>query len=76
MKTTLSAADREAVEKAVKEGLEWLESHVDASPEEIKEAQKGWEDVIRPIFVRMYGAAGGGSAAAATEAEPRVEEVD
>lgn len=76
VKTTLSAADREAVEKTVKEGLEWLESHGDAGPEEIKEAQNGWEDIIRPIFVRMYGATGGGSAAAEPQVEPRVEEVD
>ena len=74
VKSTLSAEDRDAVEKTVKEGLAWLESHADAEAAEVKEEQKKWEDVIRPLFVKMYAAGGGG--ATATSGEPRVEEVD
>jgi L1 cell adhesion molecule like protein len=71
VKSTLSAEDRDAVEKTVKEGLAWLESHADAEAAEVKEAQKGWEDVIRPLFVKMYE---GNTGVPVTE--PRVEEVD
>jgi L1 cell adhesion molecule like protein len=71
VKSTLSAEDRDAVEKTVKEGLAWLEAHADAEAAEVKEAQKGWEDVIRPLFVKMYE---GNTGVPVTE--PRVEEVD
>lgn len=72
VKSTLSAEDRETVEKTVKEGLAWLESHADAEATEVKEAQKGWEDVIRPLFVKMYE----GGAKAESEPSVRVDEVD
>ena len=40
------------VENVVKEGIEWLESHPDASKEEYEEKQKMYEDKIKPIMMK------------------------
>lgn len=73
VKTQLGTEDIDAVEKAVTEGLEWLEQNISATSEEIKEKQKEWEELIRPILMKLY-------AASATQAEPAkeptVDEVD
>ncbi len=72
VKSQLSSDDIDTVEKAVTEGLEWLEQNSSASAEEVKEKQKGWEETIRPILMKLYAAASG------TEPtpEPKVDEVD
>lgn len=80
VKTALGEGDREAVEAAVKAGLEWLDENRDAHVEAVQAKQKEWEEVIRPILMKLY--AGAGAAADAAEASggaaggPRVEEVD
>jgi len=82
VKTTLSEADRSAVESTVKEGLEWLDANRESPADEYKEKQKDWENTIRPILMKLYAASAGkpgaadGMAGATDGASPRVEEVD
>jgi heat shock protein 1/8 len=70
VKSQLGAEDIDTVEKAVTEGLEWLEQNTSASAEEIKEKQKAWEETIRPILMKLY------AAASEPTPEPKVDEVD
>jgi len=49
--------------------------------DEVKEKQKTWEDIVRPVLMKVYAAsAGKGDPAAGmsggSDAGPRVEEVD
>ncbi len=78
VKSQLGAEDIDTVEKAVTEGLEWLEQNTSASAEEIKEKQKAWEETIRPILMKLYAAASGAPDGSASEPthEPKVDEVD
>lgn len=67
----LSDDDKETIEKAVNEKIEWLEKHQDASVEEFKEQKKELEGIVQPITSKLYaGAAGaGGPEGAAPEEE-------
>jgi L1 cell adhesion molecule like protein len=83
VKETLSETDRTSVETAVKDGLAWLDENREASKAEVEEKQKSWEEVIRPVMMRLYASSAGktdpGAAAAAstsTTSGPKVDEVD
>jgi L1 cell adhesion molecule like protein len=73
-------ADKDVLEKAVQEAMNWLENHQEEAPETFAEKQKELEKVANPIMQKLYGAGGapGGGAppAAAGGAGPHVEEVD
>lgn len=45
----LSSEDKETIEKAVEEKIEWLESHQDADIEDFKSKKKELEEVVQPI---------------------------
>jgi L1 cell adhesion molecule like protein len=72
--------DKDVLEKAVQETMNWLENHQEEAPETFAEKQKELEKVANPIMQKLYGAGGapgGGAApAAAGGAGPHVEEVD
>ncbi len=76
----LTKADRDLVDRTVTDGLQWLDAEGDdADTETLKGKQKEVEDIVQPIFVRLYQ--GGEPEAAETgtsfaEAGPKVEEVD
>ncbi|KAL0965488.1 hypothetical protein UPYG_G00281930 [Umbra pygmaea] len=55
----LSAEDKEAIEKAVEEKIEWMESHQDAEIEDFQAKKKELEEVVQPIVSKLYGSAGG-----------------
>lgn len=81
VKEKLGEEDRTAVEKVVKEGLEWLDEHRESAKEEVETKKKEWEDAIRPVMMKLYAAEAGKPGAADSGAEgegaaPRVEEVD
>jgi heat shock protein 5 len=80
VKAALPDADRAAVEDAVKAGLEWLDENRDAHVEAVQTKQKEWEEVIRPVLMKLYATGGTEGSSEATEggaaAGPRVEEVD
>ncbi|XP_051749898.1 endoplasmic reticulum chaperone BiP-like [Ctenopharyngodon idella] len=55
----LSSEDKEAIEKAVEEKIEWLESHQEAELEDFQAKKKELEEVAQPIVSKLYGSAGG-----------------
>jgi len=64
--SVISADDRETVESAVKSAIEWLEENATADKDEFSEKYKELEQIVQPIFTRLYqqaGAAGGAGGA-------------
>jgi len=55
----LSEEDKKTLETATEEAISWLESHADASTEELKEQKKKLEDVATPIVSKIYQQQGG-----------------
>uniref|UniRef100_A0A669ECY0 Endoplasmic reticulum chaperone BIP n=1 Tax=Oreochromis niloticus TaxID=8128 RepID=A0A669ECY0_ORENI len=55
----LSDDDKESIEKAVEEKIEWLESHQDADLDDFQAKKKELEEVVQPIISKLYGSAGG-----------------
>lgn len=55
----LSSEDKEAIEKAVEEKIEWLESHQEADLEDFQAKKKELEEIVQPIVSKLYGSAGG-----------------
>jgi len=57
----ISEEDKETLEEAVKETLDWLDENDDAEVEEFEEKQKELEGIANPIMSKVYqqGGAGG-----------------
>ncbi|CAI9285604.1 unnamed protein product [Lactuca saligna] len=83
----LAAEDKQRIEKAVDDGLEWLEKNQLAEVDELEDKLKELEGVCNPIIAKMYQAGGGGDvpmgegmanggAGASGGAGPKIEEVD
>merc|ERR1711988_1881841 len=69
MKNTLSeeklqdkfeAGDKDKIEKAVQEALDWLDKNRLAEKDEFEAEQKELEGIVNPIMMKVYQAAGGG----------------
>jgi len=60
LKDKISAEDRETIEKKTGELLAWLDANQLGEKEEYEDRQKELEAVVKPIFTKLYGAAGGG----------------
>jgi len=52
--------DKEKIEKAVQETLDWLDKNQLAEKDEFEAKQKELEGVVNPIMMKVYQAAGGG----------------
>jgi len=61
----LEAADKEKLNKAIDETIEWLDHNQEASKDEYESKRKELEGVANPIMTKMYQAAGAGGAGAA-----------
>ncbi|KAH6819947.1 heat shock protein 70B, partial [Perilla frutescens var. hirtella] len=83
----LAAGDKQTMEKAIDEAIEWLERNQLAEVDELEDKLKELENLCNPIVSRMYqgGAAGdatggadmpggGGSGGASGGAGPKIEE--
>merc|ERR1719162_674720 len=82
--------DKDEIEKAVQEALDWLDKNQLAERDEFEMKQKELEGIVNPIMMKVYQAAGGGGdmpeggmpgggfggAAAGGTGGPTVEEVD
>ncbi|XP_073697013.1 endoplasmic reticulum chaperone BiP-like [Garra rufa] len=55
----LASDDKEAIEKAIKEKTEWLESHQEADLEDFQAKKKELEEVMQPIISKLYANTGG-----------------
>jgi len=58
-KEKVSDDEREKLEKAINETIEWLDSNQTAVTEEYGDKQKELEGVANPILMKFYGAEGG-----------------
>merc|ERR1712137_654935 len=86
LKDKFEDGDKEKIEKAIQENLDWLDKNQLAEKDEFEAKQKDLEGVVNPIMMKVYQAAGGGgmpdggfggSAAPGPGAgAPTVEEVD
>merc|ERR1712056_68303 len=85
LKDKFEGDDKDKIEKAVQETLDWLDKNQPAEKDEFEGKQKELEAVVNPIMMKVYQAAGGapdggmpggGDAAPGGGAGPTVEEVD
>merc|ERR1719233_2855571 len=60
LKDKFEAGDKEKIEAAVKEALDWLDKNQLAEKDEFEGKQKELEGVVNPIMMKVYQAAGGG----------------
>jgi L1 cell adhesion molecule like protein len=85
----LGSDDKEKIEKAVEEAIQWLEANQLAEVDEFEDKQKELEGICNPIIAKMYqggaggdvpmgdGMPGGGASnGAGSGAGPKIEEVD
>ena len=59
LKDKFDPADKEKLEKLVKDGLDWLDHNNSATKEEFDDKRKEVENVYNPIIQKLYGQAGG-----------------
>ncbi len=87
MASQLPADDKEKMEKALHDAMDWLDHNQQAEVEEFEHKLKELEDLCNPIITRLYqgaggapppGAAPGGAAPPPRSggAGPKIEEVD
>ena len=55
----LSDEEKETIESAVEEQIEWLDANPDADTEDYKEHKKELESIVQPIVSKLYEGAGG-----------------
>merc|ERR1711868_125149 len=60
LKDKFEAGDKENIEKAVQDALDWLDKNQLAEKDEFEARQKELEGVVNPIVMKVYQAAGGG----------------
>merc|ERR1719277_4874 len=91
LKEKFEGGDKEKIEKAVQDTLDWLDKNQLAEKDEFEAKQKELEGIVNPIMMKVYQAAGGGGGmpeggmpggfgggapAGASSGGPTVEEVD
>jgi len=59
LKEKFEAGDKENIEKAVQDALDWLDKNQLAEKDEFEAKQKELEGVVNPIMMKVYQAAGG-----------------
>jgi len=59
LKDKFEGGDKEAIEKAVQDALDWLDKNQLAEKDEFEAKQKELEGVVNPIMMKVYQAAGG-----------------
>merc|ERR1712050_798009 len=60
LKDKFEGGDKEKIESAVQETLDWLDKNQLAEKDEFEGKQKELEVVVNPIMMKVYQAAGGG----------------
>merc|ERR1712053_65833 len=59
LKEKFEEGDKEKIEKAVQDTLDWLDKNQLAEKDEFEAKQKELESVVNPIMMKVYQAAGG-----------------
>nr|AKN63086.1 GRP78 [Apostichopus japonicus]AWS31936.1 heat shock protein A5.1 [Apostichopus japonicus] len=65
----LSEEEKETIEKAVDEQIEWLDANQDADKEEYEEHKKELEEIVQPIVSKLYDGADGAAPEGGEEEE-------
>merc|ERR1712210_425694 len=60
LKDKFEGDDKDKIEKAVTEALDWLDKNQMAEKDEFDAKQKEIEGIVNPIMMKVYQAAGGG----------------
>merc|ERR1712207_61607 len=60
LKDKFEGDDKDKIEKAVQDTLDWLDKNQLAEKDEFEAKQKELEGVVNPIMMKVYQAAGGG----------------
>merc|ERR1719401_3386356 len=60
LKDKFEGGDKEKIEKAVQDCLDWLDKNQLAEKDEFEGKQKELEGIVNPIMMKVYQAAGGG----------------
>merc|ERR1712228_573499 len=60
LKDKFEPGDKDKIEAAVKDALDWLDKNQLAEKDEFEAKQKEIEGVVNPIMMKVYQAAGGG----------------
>merc|ERR1712006_30662 len=60
LKEKFEGDDKDKIEKAVQDTLDWLDKNQLAEKDEFEAKQKELEGVVNPIMMKVYQAAGGG----------------
>merc|ERR1712226_1508738 len=60
LKDKFEGGDKEKIEKAVQDTLDWLDKNQLAEKDEFEGKQKELEGIVYPIMMKVYQAAGGG----------------
>merc|ERR1712003_513228 len=60
LKDKFEGGDKEKIEKAVQDTLDWLDKNPLAEKDEFEGKQKELEGIVNPIMMKVYQAAGGG----------------
>merc|ERR1712088_858586 len=60
LKEKFEGGDKEKIEKAVQDTLDWLDKNQLAEKDEFEGKQKELEGIVNPIMMKVYQAAGGG----------------
>merc|ERR1712137_781867 len=60
LKDKFEGGDKEKIEKAVQDALDWLDKNQLAEKDEFEAKQKELEGIVNPIMMKVYQAAGGG----------------
>lgn len=58
--SVIGEEDKETIEEAVKEALDFLDEHPQGEKDEFDEAYKALETVVQPVFTELYKQQGGG----------------
>merc|ERR1719420_2840208 len=72
----ISEEDRERLEEAVKETLDWLDENDDAEVEEFEEKQKELEGIANPIMSKIYQQGGGAGGAGGKDGDDDEDDDD
>merc|ERR1711959_463502 len=60
LKDKFEGGDKDKIEKAVQDALDWLDKNRLAEKDEFEAKQKEVEGIVNPIMMKVYQAAGGG----------------
>merc|ERR1711968_139271 len=59
LKDKFDGDDKDKIEKAIQEALDWLDKNQLAEKDEFETKQKELEGIVNPIMMKVYQAAGG-----------------